>query len=128
MNQREGTNYSKEQILQGNRIQREGREQVETFPQSSGANDYRPLGDLSKSHGTRMAGDVGGFALALMTNKQMANNVSGWMKQFGDSNQGFQFNQARMMKAGMLQDKQQQQQQQKPKQNGQEGPKNGEAK
>jgi len=134
MNSTQGVNYSREQVLQGNRIQREGKEQVETFPQSSGANDYKPVGDLSKDHGTRMAGDVGGFALALMTNPNMAKNVGNWMKQFGDSNQGMQFNQARMIKAQMMQpqpqqDQQQQSQQQqqkpKPKQNGQEGPKKG---
>jgi hypothetical protein len=118
MNQGQSVNYSKEAILQGNRIQREGKEQVETFPQSGGTNDYRPLGDLSKSHGTRMAGDIGGFAMALLSNPQMQKNVTNWMQQFGDSNQGFQFNQARMMKAGMLQ-----QPDDKKKQNGQEGPK-----
>ena len=141
MNSSQGVNYSREQVLQGNRIQREGKEQVETFPQTSGANDYKPVGDLSKDHGTRMAGDVGGFALALMTNPQMAKNVGSWMQQFGDSNQGLQFNQARMIKAQMMQpqpqqnqqqqrpqhqqQRQQQRQQPKPKQNGQEGPKKG---
>lgn len=140
MNSTQSVSYSKEQVLQGNRIQREGKEQVETFPQSGGSNDYKPVGDLSKSHGTRMAGDVGAFALALMTNPQMAQNVGNWMQQFGDSNQGLQFNQARIIKAQMMQPQpqqqpkqnqqqkpkqQQQRQQSKPKQNGFEGPKKG---
>jgi len=96
-----GPNYTKEQILQGNRIQREGKEQVETFPMSGGSPGLRPTDDMSKTHGTRMAGEQGAFALAMMTNPQMAQNVGNWMEQFGDSNQGMEFNRARMMKAGI---------------------------
>lgn len=98
----QGPNYSREQLLQGNRLQKEGKEQVETFPTSSGAVGDKPVGDLSKKSGTRMAGDMGGFAMALLANPQMQQTVGNWMQQFNQSNPGMEFNRAKMMMAGNL--------------------------
>ena len=65
----------------------------------SGAQD-RPTDDMSKRmEHVWQVNKV--FALAMMTNPQMAQNVGNWMQQFGDSNQGMEFNRARMMKAGI---------------------------
>jgi len=98
----EGPNYSREQILQGNRLQQEGKNELETFPKSGGAVGDQPVGDMSKTKGTRMAGDMGGFAMALLTNPTMQANVGQWMQQFNQSNPGMEFNRAKMMMAGNL--------------------------
>ena len=44
-----------------------------------------------------MAGQVGARALAMMNNPEEQMRTQGWMAKFGMSNQGMQWNQAKMM-------------------------------
>ena len=47
-----------------------------------------------------MAGQQGARAMALMTDPQAQADTASWMKLFGQSVQGMQFNQAKMMQGG----------------------------
>ena len=90
--------FSKESIQQGLKNQEASLETPENFGTIDGADVVRPSGDLDKRN-SRMAGQVGSFALQLMNdpNAKMINDA--WMSKFGMSNQGMEFNQARMMMA-----------------------------
>ena len=67
------------------------------FAECQGAAQVSPSTNLD-STSQRMAGPVGARAMALATDpeEQQAHRHL-WMQQFGLSNQGFEFNQARMM-------------------------------
>lgn len=88
--------FSRESIQQGLKNQEASLETPENFGTIDGADVVRPGGDLDKKN-TRMAGQVGSFALQLMNdpNAKMVNDA--WMSKFGLSNQGMEFNQAKMM-------------------------------
>lgn len=82
-------------IVQGNKVRDELRQNPSTFSTDAGvvqAGDTRPL---EKSNKTRMAGEVGGRILELMDPKARKETDS-WMKMFNTSNQGAEFNQAKM--------------------------------
>lgn len=84
-------NYSKAELQQGLRLQRETNENPETFAQNSGVNSYRPVGDLSKQYSTRMAGESGAFAEAAMRNPEFQQKLSEWNSLFGGSRMGNEF-------------------------------------
>ena len=70
-------------------------ETPETFATMDGAAQPRESMELSKGN-SRMAGEMGARALELMNNPNEQNRVQGWMARFGMSNQGMQWNQAKM--------------------------------
>ena len=84
-------NYERETILEGNKIQKRLQETPSTFHAASSLD--RP------DTRTRMAGEKGARALELMSNPQAQQEANSWMKLFGMSNQGMQFNQAKMLQA-----------------------------
>ena len=88
-------NFSKEAIQQGQANQAASVETPETFATIDGATQPREGTELSKGH-SRMAGEMGARALELMNNPSEANRVQGWMARFGMTNQGMQWNQAKM--------------------------------
>ncbi len=73
------------QVLQnGTRIRAEKEETPQTFE------GERP----------RMAGEMGEFALQIMSNPDAAKSVGQWNSQFNQSNEGYDFNQAKMRLTG----------------------------
>mgnify|MGYP001162107108 CR=1 FL=1 len=48
----------------------------------------------------RMAGERGEFALSILSNPAAAQSIGQWNDQFNQSNEGFQFNEAKMRMAG----------------------------
>ena len=88
-------NFSKEAIRQGQANQSASVETPETFATIDGATQPREGTELSKGH-SRMAGEMGARALELMNNPAEATRVQGWMMKFGLTNQGMQWNQAKM--------------------------------
>ena len=88
-------NYSPQDLKQGMALRQQAQETPSTFGTMDGATDYRE-GAPPKS---RMAGQMGQRIMDLMSNPQEAARTQNWMQQFGLSNQGYQFNQARMMMA-----------------------------
>ena len=88
-------NFSKEAIQQGQANQAASVETPETFATIDGATQPREGVELSKGN-SRMAGEMGARALELMNNPDEQNRVQGWMARFGMTNQGMQWNQAKM--------------------------------
>ena len=88
-------NFSKEAIQQGQANQAASVETPETFATIEGAAQPREGTELSKGH-SRMAGEMGARALELMNNPNEQARVDGWMMKFGLTNQGMQWNQAKM--------------------------------
>ena len=87
--------FSKESIQQGRANQDASVETPETFSTIEGASQPRGGTELSKGN-SRMAGEMGARALELMNNPNEQARVENWMQQFGMTNQGMQWNQAKM--------------------------------
>jgi hypothetical protein len=88
--------YTPEDISQGLNLQRQALETPTNFGILDGATE-RPSGeDFGKS---RMAGEMGSRAMTMMNDPNEQQRTQNWMANFGMSNEGNQFNQARMMMA-----------------------------
>ncbi len=87
--------FSKESIQQGQANRNASVETPETFATIEGASQPRGGTELSKKN-SRMAGEMGARALELMNNPSEQARVQGWMTRFGMTNQGMQWNQAKM--------------------------------
>ena len=88
--------FSREALRQGLKNQQASAETADSFATIEGASQPRVTSDLDKKS-NRMAGPVGARALELMNDPMAANAVGQWMQRFGMSNQGMQWNQAKMM-------------------------------
>ena len=88
--------FDKETIQQGRANQDASAETPESFATIDGAAMPREGAELSKGN-SRMAGEMGARALELMNNPNEQKRVDGWMSRFGLTNQGMQWNQAKMM-------------------------------
>ena len=91
-------NFSEQSIQQGRMNQRAGEETPGSFAEVNGASEVNSTKDLSKNP-RRMAGEMGGRAMALLNDPIEQQRTATWMQQFGLSNQGAEFNQAKMMMA-----------------------------
>ena len=89
-------NYSAQDLQQGMRLRQEAQQTPSNFGTIDGAVDPKSSNQQPKS---RMAGQVGERIKDLMTNPEEVKRTQQWMGQFGMSNEGMQFNQARMMMA-----------------------------
>ena len=87
--------FSKESIQQGQANRNASVETPETFATIEGASQPRGGTELSKKN-SRMAGEMGARALELMNNPNEQVRVDNWMSRFGMTNQGMQWNQAKM--------------------------------
>ena len=88
--------YSKQTIAQGRDNQQRIQETPNTFGEENGAANYTQTSQLDKPK-QRMAGRVGQRALDYMTDPEEQMRTNKWMENFGLSNEGMQFNQAKMM-------------------------------
>jgi hypothetical protein len=82
-------------ILQGNADKRALEENPSAGFTASGSSTEVPTADIGKDT-TRMAGPGGAFAFKMMQDPQFANNIAGWNQMFAQSNQGMEFNQAKI--------------------------------
>lgn len=87
-------------IQQGNITKKEAEETPNAFAKNGGAALVQPTGQLDKTSASRMAGPGGAFAMQLMQDPNMQQRVANWNSRFIQSNQGMQFNQAKMMMGG----------------------------
>ena len=87
--------YAKENLQQGLTNQEASAETPESFATIDGASQPREGVELSKGN-SRMAGEMGARALELMNNPNEQKRVQGWMNRFGITNQGMEWNQAKM--------------------------------
>ena len=93
--------FDRAAIQQGNRAKREAEETPNNFGTEAGAAVVSPTGQMDQTNFTRMAGPGGAFAMKLMQDPILQQRVGNWNQQFLQSNQGMQFNQAKMMMGGM---------------------------
>ena len=87
--------FDKNAIQQGRLNQQTAEETPNSFASTGGSASVNPTGDLSKSN-RRMAGQEGGRAIEMMTNPEEQARTARWMQMFGMSNQGMQWNAAKM--------------------------------
>ena len=80
--------YDRETILSGNQIQQDRQETPSTFHAANQLDRPRTK--------TRMAGEMGARAQELLNNPEAQKNTNNWMELFGQSNEGMQFNQAKI--------------------------------
>ena len=88
-------NFNPQDLKNGYRNVEKAKETPNTFSEINGAVDSNPDG-VMKSPSGRMAGQEGARAMEMMTNPDEAKRTANWMRMFGMSNQGVQFNQAKM--------------------------------
>ena len=88
-------NYSDSGVRQGRQNQNRASESPNTFATQSGADDVRQSTRLDKP-AQRMAGQVGNRLMEYMTNPEEKARTDNWMATFELSNEGRQFNQAKM--------------------------------
>lgn len=88
--------FTRESLKQGLKNQEASAETPDSFSTIDGAAQTRLSSDLDKKN-TRMAGQIGARALQLMNDPAAQAANEGWMARFGMSNQGMEFNQAKMM-------------------------------
>ena len=88
-------NYSPQDLRQGMNLREQAQETPSSFGTLDGAVDYTE----GKQPKSRMAGKMGARIADLMNNPAEIARTQQWMSQFGMSNQGMEFNQARMMMA-----------------------------
>ena len=88
-------------IQQGNIAKKEAEETPTSFATESGSSFAQPSGSLDKKNELRMAGPGGAFAMKMLQDPNFAQRVATWDQQFMQSNQGMEFNQAKMMLGGM---------------------------
>ena len=94
--------FDPEQVKQGNLIKRQLEETPRNFATEGGSSFSMPARDLDKTNGTRMAGPGGAFAIQMMTDPELQKRVGNWSQQFARSNQGMEFNQAKIQLGGMV--------------------------
>ena len=87
--------YSQTTLAQGRDNQQRIQEQPNTFGKTNSADAYTQTSNLDKPR-QRMAGRIGQRALDYMTDPEEQNRTNKWMESFGLSNQGAQFNMAKM--------------------------------
>lgn len=87
-------------VQQGNATKRKAEETPNVFATEGGSSMSLGTGSLDKKNQTRMAGPGGAFAVQMMTDPELQARVKMWDQQFAQSNQGMQFNQAKMMLMG----------------------------
>ena len=86
-------NYSPEDLRNGQQVKGQANE----TPSSFGSMEGVPQTSDPKSFGTiRKAGDVAARILQLMNDPVEAERTQNWMSMFGMSNEGMQFNQAKI--------------------------------
>ncbi len=88
-------NYSPQDIQQGISLKK----QAEETPNNFGILDGATERTSDAGYGNRMAGQKGARISELMNDPTEQQRTKNWMNMFGQSNEGMQFNQARMMMA-----------------------------
>lgn len=89
--------YSPNDISAGMINKSKAEETPNVFAEMDGAAQVSPTAGLDETSKQRMAGPMGDRAMRLLNDPEEQKRVGRWMAAFGMSNEGMQFNQARMM-------------------------------
>ena len=87
--------FSPTDLIQGTLNQKEQKETPNSFGTADGAAQVNPTSDLAKSQ-RRLAGQRGARAIEMLINPEEVARTQEWMSRFGLSNQGMQWNAAKM--------------------------------
>ena len=87
--------YSDANVVQGRANQNMAKERPATFATDSGADNVRQTARLDKPK-QRMAGQMGNRIMEYLNNPAEKDRTDAWMSMFELSNEGQQFNQAKM--------------------------------
>ena len=87
--------YTDAGVAQGRANQDMAKENPNTFATDSGADSVRQVTSLDKPK-QRMAGEMGNRIMEYLTNPDEKVRTDSWMEMFELSNEGKQFNQAKM--------------------------------
>ena len=87
--------YTQSGVAQGRMNQAKQKEAPNTFTRESGAEQVTQMSALDKPK-QRMAGQMGHRIMEYMNDPAEKARTDSWMEQFGLSNQGMQFNQAKI--------------------------------
>ena len=90
-------NYTPESIKMGRVNTKKSKETPNSFAMQDGASAVQKTAPLDQTSQDRMAGGMGARAMQMMNDPVEQQRVAGWMASFGMSNQGMEFNQAKMM-------------------------------
>ena len=90
-------NYTPESIKMGRVNTQKTKETPNSFAIQDGAAAVQETAPLDQTSQDRMAGGMGARAMQMMNDPAEQQRVAGWMAAFGMSNQGMEFNQAKMM-------------------------------
>ena len=88
-------NYSQSGVAQGRMNQAKQKNTPNTFTRESGAEQVTQISALDKPK-QRMAGQMGHRIMEYMNDPAEMARTDSWMSMFGLSNEGQQFNQAKM--------------------------------
>ena len=91
-------NYTQTTLLNGNRLRKEGQENPSTFATSGGAVDTPPSEVLIRSLQLEWQAKRR-FCSPINVKSAITEHSQQWNGMFAQSNQGFQFNQAKMLMA-----------------------------
>ena len=97
--------YEPGNVAQGRQQQQKGIERPATFGTQNNTEVVTQATRLDKPQ-QRMAGQMGERILEFMENPQEQERTMGWLQAFGRSNQGMEFNQAKMMLSGQAPEQQ----------------------
>ena len=90
-------NYTPESIKMGRVNTQKSKETPNSFAMQDGASAVQETAPLDRTAEDRFAGGGGARAARLMNDPQERARVDNWMAMFGMTNQGMDFNQAKMM-------------------------------
>ena len=86
--------FASQDILNGQRNEEKQKENPNSFGELNGSAVVNPDGQMKTK--SRMAGQQGQRAMEMMTDPEEQARTASWMKMFGLSNQGAEWNQAKM--------------------------------
>ena len=87
--------FQSQDLINGLKNEKMAKETPNTFGEINGSASVNAAGEM-KSPSGRMAGEEGARAMEMMTNPEEAKRTANWMRMFGMTNEGMQFNQAKM--------------------------------
>ena len=89
--------YSTPELSEGRINKQKAEETPNTFATQDGVSKLERSAPLDKTSVSRMAGNAGARAMQMMTDPIEQQRVTDWMARFGMTNQGMEWNQAKMM-------------------------------
>ena len=90
-------NYTRPELVEGHKNKLKNQETPNSFAMQDGASMPERSAPLDQTSKSRMAGQMGARAIEMMQNPEEQMRTQDWMMRFGMTNQGMEWNQAKMM-------------------------------